>query len=167
MKNEKKILAGGLTLAAVVWAAGTWNEHRLERQLASIVSECEAGNATRHASAIPPPPPGYSLDKPMAAKAVKPISAEEVLAGAPSPVQPSPFDQFADWVCDPDALLKTPNPVGVQKRITDTHVASRRATSDTNPLAIAIAGLSIIPWLWYFLLRRIVELRNAIGGKAP
>ena len=33
--------------------------------------------------------------------------------------------------------------------------------------AWVIGTLGVLPWAWYFLLRRIAELRAAIGGKPP
>ena len=33
--------------------------------------------------------------------------------------------------------------------------------------ALLVLGFSAMPWLWYFLLRRIAELRAAISGKPP
>ena len=33
--------------------------------------------------------------------------------------------------------------------------------------AAIVAILGALPWAWYFLLRRIAELRAAIGGKPP
>jgi hypothetical protein len=32
-------------------------------------------------------------------------------------------------------------------------------------LAAAIAGVLALPWCWYFFLRRVKELREAILGK--
>jgi hypothetical protein len=33
--------------------------------------------------------------------------------------------------------------------------------------ALVVALLSAAPWLWYFLLRRVAELRGAVAGKPP
>jgi hypothetical protein len=124
------------------------------------------GRKCQRTSETPPLPPGYKFDNPKSATTAKRITAEEVLSGVRAPEKRNPFEQFDD-VCDADALSETPSPVGVQKKIVDAYFDSMSATSDANFLAIIIAGFSVMPWLWYFLLRRIVELRNAIGGKAP
>lgn len=165
MKTENNILVGGLTLAAVVCAAGFWNERRLDKRLELFVAECEAGNAGRTPT-TPPPPLGYKLDNPKRPTTAKPITAEEVLSGVRSPEERNPFEQFDD-VCDAGELYRTPNPIGLQGKIADAYSDSMHATSLTSPVATAIGVLSVIPWLWYFLLRRIVELREAIGGKTP
>jgi len=54
---------------------------------------------------------------------------------------------------------------GIQDRIVK---AQREASASKQwPYIVAewILGLSLLPWAWYFLLRRIQELREAIVGK--
>lgn len=169
MKTENKILVGGLTLAAVVCAAGFWNEHRLEKKLAVVVAECEAENATNRKTATPPLPPGYTLDTPDVAATSGPITAEDILGPPPQGVSHGPRDEYkADaLVCEPFPLSKLSDAVGIQKEIADAYSDASHGTSMTTPVAAAIGVLAVIPWLWYFFLHRIVELRNAIGGKAP
>lgn len=62
-------------------------------------------------------------------------------------------------------LLEQGGLQGIQAEI----VATQRQTSVSEYWtyigALAVFLLSAIPWLWYFLLRRIRELREAILGK--
>jgi len=179
MRLSNKILTGGLALAAAVYLAGFWNQHRLEARLATLVAACTQTGAK--AAAVPPPPAGYTLDDPPADAAdtkfdlatARPITADEVLAGSPARVEAKPWEKYKGHfvpdrlVCDPETLVTLSANGGIQKDITDAYFASRTAATDTQVAALVIAFLSAIPWLWYFLLRRVVELRNAIGGKLP
>jgi len=70
--------------------------------------------------------------------------------------------------CDAESLvrLKGPDlPKGVQAEI----VSVQRAIGDSSGWPYILAGLIFVltglPWAWYFLLRRIRELRDAILGK--
>jgi hypothetical protein len=165
MKTENKILVGGLVLAALVFGAGFWIEHRAEKRLALLVGECEATNAAKRTS-------------PARSEAHKPITAEDVLDVPPPPhgfVPDDPQAVAGPWVkykndplvCAPFELYSLTEATGIQKEIRDSYFDSLGAHEITAPAAMALGVLSVIPWLWYFLLRRIVELRNAIGGKAP
>jgi hypothetical protein len=72
-------------------------------------------------------------------------------------------------LCDAKDLVRLEtdsNPsTGVQAQI----VSAQRADQDSRgwpyALAAVIIFLSALPWTWYFLLRRIRELRDAILGK--
>jgi hypothetical protein len=44
---------------------------------------------------------------------------------------------------------------------------AERAHTNTLKVAVPVALVCALPWLWYFLLRRIAELRDAIAGKRP
>ena len=46
-----------------------------------------------------------------------------------------------------------------------TGVWSQYVEQWTLPTAAVVLGFAALPWLWYFLLRRIRELRDAILGK--
>jgi hypothetical protein len=69
----------------------------------------------------------------------------------------------AEWLAvaerDSEAL------VGIQARL----AAVKREVSGFERwlyvLAVGVLGFSGVPWAWYFLLRRIRELRDAIIGK--
>ena len=68
-------------------------------------------------------------------------------------------------VCESSQLLDQ-NAPGIQGQIARAH-AELRAQPSLVPLAIVVAGVFAIPWTWYFMLRRIRELRDALVGKAP
>lgn len=68
-------------------------------------------------------------------------------------------------ICDAASLASLNNLTGVQAEI----VATQRAISDSSGWPYILAGLIFVltglPWAWYFLLRRIRELRDAILGR--
>ena len=71
-------------------------------------------------------------------------------------------------ICDPMELYlsESQNPhVGIQAKL----VAAKGEVLETGewfiPIAIAVLVISALPWSWYFLLRRIRELRETILGK--
>jgi hypothetical protein len=54
----------------------------------------------------------------------------------------------------------------VQSKLVDAYRDLRQAESFPLFLVAALViGFSALPWLWFFLLRRIRELRDAIVGK--
>lgn len=52
-----------------------------------------------------------------------------------------------------------------QLEVRDALEARDRISRWPYALALCIALLTALPWTWYFLLRRIAELRTAIAGK--
>ena len=72
--------------------------------------------------------------------------------------------------CDGDELSrlawKQTGPfVGIQADILAAHDNVRNSPAKPGLLAIGFLIVSVIPWAWYFLLRRIRELRDAVVGK--
>lgn len=167
MKISNKILIGGMAFAAVIFSAGLLNERRLHARVESLVAECEAEN--EKTAAMPLPPPGYTLDQPKNSRADRSITADEILGVVPEQKRPSSSEPY--WsdvmVCDASALSSLTVETGIQRKIADTYMKARNSTGESTVLAVIIAVLAVIPWLWYFLLRRVVELRNAIGGRSP
>jgi hypothetical protein len=71
-------------------------------------------------------------------------------------------------VCDAgdlSDLVSTGPLVGIQAQIAEAHDDVRNSSAMPGLLAIGILIISAIPWTWYFLLRRIRELREAIVVK--
>jgi hypothetical protein len=75
--------------------------------------------------------------------------------------------QKAPLVCDPDTLSKlgVDDVVGIQKQIVESLSTSGRTFNDARVIALFIFLLFGLPYAWYFLLRRIRELRDAFAGK--
>lgn len=74
----------------------------------------------------------------------------------------------AELICEPEDLVSLPitsEPLG---GIQAQNAARQRELSESEswpvPAAIAVFIFSCVPWAWYFLLRRIRELRDAIAG---
>ena len=69
-------------------------------------------------------------------------------------------------LCDPGELARArEDSLGIQGQLARVQRAIWRWQSWAIPLGIATALLCVLPWSWYFLLRRICELRKAIIGK--
>jgi hypothetical protein len=113
------------------------------------------------------PPPKWALDYARVAHPqYKDLSDEEV-ARRLHQNYAGPAWAHAPLVCDADNLGNSGALVGIQAKIVDVDRAVRNSTDWPLPVALALFGLSATPWLWYALLRRIGELRAAIGGNPP
>ena len=73
--------------------------------------------------------------------------------------------ESAPLVCNPEDLSIFESQVGIQAKIVDTQRHGEKWFEQAMLVAIGVAILSGIPWAWYFLLRRVRELRDAISGK--
>jgi hypothetical protein len=71
-------------------------------------------------------------------------------------------------VCDGATLLALRTTTdGIQARVAAAYTDRLSSEGWALPFALGILALSVVPWLWYSLLRRVAELRAAIGGQAP
>jgi hypothetical protein len=99
-------------------------------------------------------------------KAEKKPSADKFLSAE------SPWEVTrVEMLCNPQTLIDLGGEsIGVQKDLVSAQQNLDREESDGEPapwpylLAAMIFGLSLVPWAWYFLLRRIRELAAAIRG---
>ncbi len=72
--------------------------------------------------------------------------------------------------CDVDALMGANFNDALKTYQTDLVEAREAANTSREwplPISIIVLAAAALPWLWYFLLRRIAELRAAISGKPP
>jgi len=67
--------------------------------------------------------------------------------------------------CDPVELARSDGYSGIQGQLAAAQRDALRWGNSVQISAIAIPLLCSLPWWWYFLLRRIRELREAIAGK--
>jgi hypothetical protein len=75
--------------------------------------------------------------------------------------------EYVGMACDPRQLTDVTVP-GVQRDIADAYRQAWTPRPEwPKPVALALIVLGLAPWAWYFLLRRIAELRSAIGGNPP
>jgi hypothetical protein len=77
---------------------------------------------------------------------------------------PDAFD--FEMICAPSELASGPALKGVQAEV----AAANAATFDSVRWiagAFVLFAISALPWVWYFLLRRIAEVRAAIAGSPP
>ena len=174
MKRVTKILIGGLVLAVGIVGWGLWNQHRLESRLSALVAECDKGRAAAPSKGHFVPDAAPAQAAPESKKAANPFDQFDRFPDAP-PASNTTFDlstarpvyESDPLVCEPATLAMLGETAGLQKVIVGVYWESRRALSETWPIALLVAALFAVPWFWYFLLRRIVELRNAVGGKLP
>jgi hypothetical protein len=71
----------------------------------------------------------------------------------------------AKMTCDPVDLARSDSYPGIQGQLATAERDVLRWASWSQISGIAIALMCSLPWLWYFFLRRIRELREAITGK--
>ena len=67
--------------------------------------------------------------------------------------------------CDPVELARSNAYAGIQRELAAAERDVLRWASWPQISGIAIPLMCSLPWLWYFFLRRIRELREAIVGK--
>jgi hypothetical protein len=68
-------------------------------------------------------------------------------------------------LCDPVELAKSGDHTGIQRQLAAAELDALRWVHWPLIACIAILLACCLPWLWYFFLRRIRELREAIVGK--
>jgi hypothetical protein len=70
-------------------------------------------------------------------------------------------------VCDPNILTKLvgDDDAGIQKQIVESLSTSGRSFNDAKVIALFVFLLFSSPYAWYFLLRRLREVRDAVTGK--
>lgn len=136
MDKLKKILITGLALGAAVAAGGVVNTHRLQAKLEELRTAC--------------------------------IAEDEKEAKVPGSYTALAAQFGGKTLCNPVELSLSSNSNelrGLQEQL----VTTQRALVDSRQwpifLGTAIALFLAIPWTWYFLLRRLREIREAITGK--
>jgi hypothetical protein len=68
-------------------------------------------------------------------------------------------------LCDPVELARSGDHAGIQGQLAEAELDALRWAHWPLIACIAIQIACCIPWVWYFFLRRIRELREAIVGK--
>ena len=68
-------------------------------------------------------------------------------------------------ICDPVELARSDGYPGIQGQLAAAERDVLRWANWPQISGIAISLMCCFPWLWYFFLRRIRELREAILGK--
>ncbi len=91
--------------------------------------------------------------------------------------KPNPFDQFdppssepqgkdsPKLVCDPQVLQSLGGATGIQRELVDVQGRIDNIKEDAAGIALIVLLLFSLPYLWYFLLRRIKELRDVLAGR--
>lgn len=141
MDKQTKYLSAGVTLAVLILLGGYATSIYDNSQLSSLVEKCKTEGAQASKSRL--------------------LTDEEVIAKAKAPWLDSPL------VCDPDVLskLRTGDEVGIQKQIIESQATSGHMFNDAKFIALFVFLLFSSPYAWYFLLRRIREVRDAVTGK--
>lgn len=143
MRRSTQILLVGLGLSLLIGGWAYLLERHKDNVLAAAVERC------------------HSEDKANRTKADQDLKAR-------GKQNSNPYDDLPEdaMVCLPSDLQSLPGLTGLQAEI----VAANAASFNSEPWiyrACLLFAISAIPWTWYFLLRRIAELRSAISGKPP
>jgi hypothetical protein len=171
LKRSTWTLVGGLVAAGVVLAAGSMNANRLQ-EIALQAGICDM-----------PVPTKEDLE---AMAKTKPFDADAYLAEQIKKKTAYDKAALARWLAagnkstgnpEVDALLaESDDGKAEANRIADCRAKVGKVPDDAAisrskrwPMqaAAVIAILGALPWAWYFLLRRIAELRAAFGGNPP
>jgi hypothetical protein len=137
MNRPMQTLLAGVVLAALVVAAGAYNHHRLIRTAANAEAETPKLEAASHACFK-----RYEADHP------------HTHPGIP-----------LDWLeAEVSQCGNVPSATQIEEQL---QADLRRSDYWTRRAAIVVLAVLATPWLWYFLLRRIAELRAAILGNPP
>jgi cell division protein FtsL len=75
------------------------------------------------------------------------------------------LSRYGTLVCDAAELSDLEELKGIQAQIVQTHNDVRSSKKWPYSIAVLVILFSSIPWAWYFLLRRVRELRDVIVGK--
>jgi len=147
MDRSSKIALAGVAVALLVLGGGALRAKRFEEREAELVKECSAVATT--------------------AKSANPFDQfDDAASKAGLPALPAGY-MLDPLICTSDDLIRIGGNEGIQGKVVDAHWATAAARETPTFVASLIAGLAIIPWLWYFLLRRISELQSAVSGNAP
>jgi len=96
------------------------------------------------------------------------LEAQCEVSNLPPPFVPDKEPWKGDnLVCDPNDLDGLSPLKGIQASIVQAHSSERSFREWPLPVALVLLALSAVPWLWYAFLRRMAELRAAIGGNPP
>jgi hypothetical protein len=177
VRRSTKILLAGLGLSVLVLAAGYLNTLRLEKRENALRAECAKPEAAHGFDLSTAVPADLNMDRPWAEITADPIfkalGPDDQERARRNYVDRSTVRSVHDGghfvpTCDPRELVSSGlDLIGVQAKL----VEADRAVTDSKawPLTVALAVfvLGALPWAWYALLRRIGELRAAIGGKPP
>ena len=68
-------------------------------------------------------------------------------------------------VCDAQSLSSGDGNVGIQAKIVQAQNEVLSSKEWPYFAALLVLIFSAVPWAWYFLLRRIREVRDAVAGK--
>ncbi len=149
-----KVLWVGLVFAALILAYYGFQVVERNQRINVVAAQCRA-EAVSMVNAAKAAYPTLDCDKNQKGIPVK------CLAGPPT----DPANVLA---CDPETLAaaEASELKPIQAQLLTAAVKSKQFNRPAR-VALMIALLSAIPWLWYFILRRVSELGEAATGKPP
>lgn len=177
-----RVFVLGIGAAALVIIGGALNTHRLQRHEAELQKACEATNKK-------PAPSNVSTQniKQVAEALVnadKAGATQDALQLAQYLVEleqkSTQISGYASdgkhlWendplVCNAAELVRgdgTATFVGLQADIVNAYRTAQSSYAWPKLVALALVCLGAVPWVWYFLLRRLAEVRRALSGQPP
>lgn len=148
ISRSVKIAAFGITAAILLVAFGAFRTKHFEQREAALAKEC--GSLPAHT--LSDQNVFDQFDRPANPAAVPPLP---------------PGYKLDPPVCNVSELIRLGAYTGLQGRLIEAHWATEASREMPIFLASLISALSLVPWVWYFFLRRVAELRAAMSGKAP
>ena len=164
MDGMAKILLGGVAAAALVVGVGYAALIKANLHVSDLVAQCKTKEN------VPTTPYGTPVNKAEDFSSYgTPVNKAEDFSSFINPADgvKRDFSKFV-LICDPEILRAGSRPsdsVGIQAKIIDTQRQGERWFEQATIIAIGVLILSATPYVWYFLLRRVRELRDALVGK--
>jgi hypothetical protein len=174
MEKPTKIALVGIAIGGVTAATGYIGLEYSKRRIANLVTACASESKQesvavelwRNEDRIPGLGRMATVDDYaqwiVANKERKGTSEFEAVARAYKTLRDGPL------VCDPVSLQYRRSELrltAVQDKILEAQRGSNSWLERTLTLAIVVTLMSAIPYIWYFLLRRVREVRDAVVGK--
>jgi hypothetical protein len=175
MNKPSKIFLAGLIVAGIVWTAGTVDSKKLERMEANLQAVCISQTAKGRANLAKQQDRslvGLSDEALIALANQRGLNPHDLFQQRDAQVDVVPVEDLylpPELVCD-GAELQSAGPAylaSYQSELLAAHEATTSSKPWPNLIALVLLAIGATPWLWYFLLRRIAELRSAISGKPP
>jgi hypothetical protein len=166
LDKPAKILIGGIIAGALIYGLGEMDMFRLDLMRRRRTTKDKNGRHLILSPSVSAMVPAIFIAErrvqELQRACVAETEAEAKKQGALSALA-SIFS--GKMTCDPVELARSDGYTGIQGQLAAAERDVLRWANWPQISGIAIPLVCSLPWLWYFFLRRIRELREAIAGK--